>query len=66
MCGDFESVLGYEPQAPMDRMAEKLTVQNRLTPANCKEITQIVILIETPPDGLCANITQIKETFPND
>ena len=66
MCGDFESVLGFEPQAPMDRLAEKLTVQNRLTPANSKEITLWGILIETAPDGLCANITQIKETFPND
>ena len=66
MCGDFESVLGFEPQAPMDRLAEKLTVQSRLTPANGKEITLWGILIETAPDGLCANITQIKETFPND
>lgn len=50
----------------MDRLAEKLTVQNRLTPANSKEITLWGILIETASDGLCANITQIKETFPND
>ena len=37
MCGDFESVLDFEPQAPMERLAEKLTLQNRLTLANGKK-----------------------------
>lgn len=66
MCGDFESVLGFEPQAPMERLAEKLTLQNRLTPANGKEITLWGVVAEIDTDGLCQNIMQIKETFPND
>lgn len=65
MCGDFESVLGFEPQAPMERLAEKMTVQNRLTPANGKELTIWGVLVETDSEGLCANITQIKEVFEN-
>lgn len=65
MCGDFESVLGFEPQTPVERLAEKLTVQNRLTPANGKELTLWGVLIETAPNGLCQSITQIKETFEN-
>lgn len=65
MCGDFESVLGFEPQAPMDRLADKLTSQNRLTPANGKEITLWGVIAELGANGLCLNILQIKETFPN-
>jgi metallophosphoesterase (TIGR00282 family) len=65
MCGDFDSVLGFEPQAPMERLAEKMTVQNRLTPANGKELTIWGVLVETDSEGLCANITQIKEVFEN-
>lgn len=65
MCGDFESVLGFEPETPMDRLAERLTVQNRLNPAYGKEITLWGVLAETGTDGLCQNITQIRETFPN-
>lgn len=63
MCGDFNSVLGFEPEAPMERLAEKLTVQNKLTPANGKELTIWGVLIETTANGLCQNVTQIKETF---
>ncbi len=65
MCGDFESVLGFEPTAPMERLAEKLTVQNRLTPANGKELTIWGVLAEINHNGQCVNITQIKETFAN-
>ncbi len=66
MCGDFESVLGFEPTAPMERLAEKLTVQNRLTPANGKELTLWGVLAEINNNGQCVNITQVKETFAND
>ena len=66
MCGDFESVLGFEPTAPMERLAEKLTVQNRLTPANGKELTLWGVLAEINNNGQCINITQVKETFAND
>lgn len=65
MCGDFESVLGFEPQAPVERLAEKLTAQNRLIPANGENLTIWGILVETEQSGLCQNISQIKETFSN-
>ena len=65
MCGDFNSILGFEPQAPMERLAEKMTSQNRLIPANGNIQTIWAVLIETSADGLCQNITQIKETFVN-
>lgn len=65
MCGDFNSVLGFEPEAPMERLAEKLTIQNKLTPANGKELTIWGVLIETAANGLCQNITQIREVFNN-
>lgn len=65
MCGDFESVLGFEPQTPVERLADKLTIQNRLNPANGKELTLWGVMIETAPNGLCQSITQIKETFEN-
>lgn len=65
MCGDFDSVLGFNPQTPIERLAEKLTLQNRLEPANGKELTIWGILAETGADGLCQNITQIRESFNN-
>ena len=65
MCGDFDSVLGFEPQTPIERLTEKLTIQNRLTPANGKELTLWGVLIETTADGLCNNIIQIRESFKN-
>ena len=65
MCGDFNSVLGFEPEAPMERLAEKLTAQNKLTPACGKELTIWGVLIETSSDGLCQSIAQVKETFGN-
>jgi len=65
MCGDFESILGFEPQAPVERLAEKLTSQNRLIPANGEQLTIWAVLVETGKDGLCQNITQVREIFPN-
>ena len=65
MCGDFNSVLGFEPETPMERLAEKLTIQNKLTPANGKELTIWGVMIETDAQGLCQSISQIKESFNN-
>lgn len=65
MCGDFNSVLGFEPEAPIERLAEKMTSQNRLIPANGTELTIWGILIETTANGLCKNISQFKESFKN-
>lgn len=65
MCGDFESVLGFEPQTPVERLCEKLTAQNRLTPANGDTLTIWGVLVETSTSGTCQSIAQIKETFIN-
>lgn len=65
MCGDFESILGFEPQAPMERLAEKMTSQNRLNPSNGKTHTIWGVIADIDNNGLCQSIAQIKETFDN-
>ena len=65
MCGDFESILGFEKETPVERLAEKHTIQNRLIPANGKELTIWGVIIETDSTGKCINIQQLKEVFPN-
>ncbi len=65
MCGDFNSILGYEPEAPVERLADKLTSQNRLVPSNGNVHTIWGVMIETDDTGLCKNIIQIHETFIN-
>ena len=65
MCGDFESILGFDPQTPVERMADKVTIQNRLVPANGKTLTIWGVIADIDDKGLCQEITQIKETFNN-
>jgi tRNA nucleotidyltransferase (CCA-adding enzyme) len=64
-CIRFASVLGFEIDAPMERLAEKHTVQNRLNPANGKELTVWGVVIDIDKSGKCESITQIKEVYPN-
>lgn len=65
MCGDFESILGFDPQTPVERMADKVTIQNRLVPANGNTLTIWGVIADIDDKGLCQEITQIKETFDN-
>ncbi len=65
MCGDFESILGFDPQTPVERMADKVTIQNRLVPSNGNTLTIWGIIADIDDKGLCQGITQIKETFDN-
>ena len=65
MCGDFDSILGFEKTAPIERLAEKLTIQNKLVPANGKEHTIWGVVIETDASGKCVAIEQIKEVYQN-
>ena len=65
MCGDFDSVLGFEKEAPIERMAEKLTIQNKLQPANGKEISIWAVVIEVDESGKAKSIEQIFEKYPN-
>lgn len=59
MCGNYNSVLGFEKEAPINRLRRRYT-NDRLIPANGKG-TLYGILLETDDDtGLAKNITQIK------
>lgn len=59
MCGDYDSVLGFDKQEPMDRLARKYT-GGRLVPAKGHG-TLCAVLVETDDKtGLAAQITQIK------
>lgn len=59
MCGDYESVLGFEIEEPINRLARKYT-GGRLTPAKGKG-TLYGILVETDDKtGLAKSIEQIK------
>lgn len=59
MCGDYDSVLGFDKQEPMDRLARKYT-GGRLVPAKGKG-TLFAVLVETDDKtGLATRIEQIK------
>jgi metallophosphoesterase (TIGR00282 family) len=59
MCGDYNSVLGFDIQAPINRLRRHYT-QDRLTPAKGQG-TLWGILVETDDKtGLAKTITQIK------
>jgi len=59
MCGDYNSVLGFEPTAPINRLCRRFT-DDRLTPANGAG-TLYGILVETDDNtGLATKIEQIK------
>lgn len=59
MCGNYDSVLGFEPTAPINRL-RRIYAADRLTPASGKG-TLYAILIETDNQtGLAKSIEQIK------
>lgn len=59
MCGDYDSVIGFEPQAPIDRMLHKETA-TKLIPAS-GEGSVFGAFVETDDEtGLAINIEQIK------
>lgn len=60
MCGDYNSVLGFDIQAPINRLRRKY-VADRLTPTTGGKGTLYGILVETnDATGLAESITQIK------
>ncbi len=60
MCGDYESILGFEPSAPINRLRRHYT-DDRLVPAK-GEGTLYAILVETDDaTGLAKSIKQIIE-----
>ena len=65
MCGDFDSVLGFEIDAPIERLAEKHTIQNKLSPANGKNLTVWGVVLDIDNFGKCQSIMQIKEVYQN-
>lgn len=59
MCGDYDSILGFTKQAPINRLRRKFTAE-RLEPANGQG-TLYGILVETDNStGLAKSIEQIK------
>lgn len=59
MCGDYNSVLGFEPSAPINRLRRNY-IGDRLSPSNGKG-TLYAIFIETDDaTGLAKSIEQIK------
>lgn len=59
MCGDYDSVIGFETQAPIDRMLHKETA-TKLVPSN-GEGSVFGVFVETDDDtGLAILIEQIK------
>lgn len=65
MCGDFNSVLGFEKETPIERLAEKFTIQNKLVPANGGEATIWGVVVEIDDKGKAVKIEQISEKFTN-
>ncbi len=65
MCGDFNSILGFEIDAPIERLQERHTIQNRLNPANGKELTVWGVVLDIEKSGKCKSIMQIKEVYEN-
>ncbi|MBR5599173.1 MAG: TIGR00282 family metallophosphoesterase [Alphaproteobacteria bacterium] len=63
MCGDFNSVLGFDKETPIERLAEKMTLQNKLQPANGDELTIWGVVIEVDDFGKAVKIEQIAEKF---
>ncbi len=59
MCGDYNSVLGFEPEAPINRLCRHYT-DDRLVPAKGNG-TLFGIIVETDDTtGLAKSVTQIK------
>ncbi len=59
MCGDYNSVLGFDIQAPINRMLRKY-VSDRLMPATGKGTLWGILVDTDDKTGLAKQITQIK------
>jgi len=59
MCGCYDSVLGFETEAPVNRLCRRYT-GDRLTPAAGKGLLYGILVETDDTTGLAKNITQIK------
>lgn len=59
MCGDYESVLGFDIQAPINRLLRRYS-DERLSPAKGKGTLWGIIVETDDSTGLAKSITQIK------
>ncbi len=59
MCGDYNSVIGFEKSAPLERFVSKMT-KNRLTPASGEGTLCAVCIDIDDSNGLAASITPIQ------
>lgn len=58
MCGDYDSVIGMEPEEPLNRFISGLATA-RFTPSE-GEATLCGVAIETDRDGLCTQIQPVR------
>ncbi|WP_421951001.1 TIGR00282 family metallophosphoesterase [Pelagibacterium sp.] len=58
MCGDYDSVIGMEPEEPLNRFISGLATA-RFTPSE-GEATLCGVAIETDRDGLCRQIEPVR------
>lgn len=59
MCGNYDSVLGFDKTAPINRLRRRYT-DDRLTPAAGKGTLYGIMVITDDNTGLAQSITQIK------
>ncbi len=61
MCGDYNSVIGMETNAPILRFTSKLNAHAKLTPASNKDTACVCgVVFEINRNGQCININYIR------
>ncbi|MDR0695679.1 MAG: TIGR00282 family metallophosphoesterase [Holosporales bacterium] len=58
MCGDYDSCIGMEDDAPIKRFISKVNAYARFSPAQ-NEATVCGVIIDIGDDGLCVKIEQV-------
>lgn len=59
MCGDYDSVIGMEEDAPIKRFIQKINARARMTPA-LKEATVCGVVMDIDDKGICVDIQTIR------
>jgi calcineurin-like phosphoesterase len=59
MCGDYNSILGFETEAPINRLRRHYS-DDRLTPAKGNGTLYGIVVETDDSTGLAKSITQIK------
>ena len=59
MCGDYDSVIGMEEDAPIKRFTQKINARARMTPS-LKTATVCGVVMDINEKGLCSDIQTIR------